>query len=106
MKLFCCNQDAHDIAHNSVQHDRTKHVEADRFFIKEKLEDKIVEVLVIRIAIQNLFHLLIDPAVSPGISVPNCFVTHSCWTGTPTVIRIGSMIAIVGVVLVLTLEKA
>ncbi|RVW82220.1 Retrovirus-related Pol polyprotein from transposon RE1 [Vitis vinifera] len=26
-----------------VQHDRTKHVEVDRFFIKEKLDDKIVE---------------------------------------------------------------
>lgn len=39
MKLFCGNQDAHDIAHNPVQHDRTKHVEADKFFIKEKLED-------------------------------------------------------------------
>ncbi|RVW53045.1 Retrovirus-related Pol polyprotein from transposon RE1 [Vitis vinifera] len=32
-----------DIAHNPVQHDRTKHVEVDRFFIKEKLDDKIVE---------------------------------------------------------------
>ncbi|KAL6332568.1 hypothetical protein AAG906_008988 [Vitis piasezkii] len=26
-----------------VQHDCTKHVEVDRFFIKEKLDDKIVE---------------------------------------------------------------
>ncbi|WJZ91854.1 hypothetical protein VitviT2T_010894 [Vitis vinifera] len=32
-----------DIAHNPVQHDHTKHVEVDRFFIKEKLDDKIVE---------------------------------------------------------------
>ncbi|XP_057835178.1 uncharacterized mitochondrial protein AtMg00810-like [Cryptomeria japonica] len=31
-----------DIAHNPVQHDRTKHVEVDRFFIKEKLDEKIV----------------------------------------------------------------
>ncbi|RVW43561.1 Retrovirus-related Pol polyprotein from transposon RE2 [Vitis vinifera] len=37
-----------DIAHNPVQHDRTKHVEVDRFFIKEKLDDKIVELLKIR----------------------------------------------------------
>ena len=32
-----------DIAHNLVQHDRTKHVEVDIFFIKEKLEEKIIE---------------------------------------------------------------
>ncbi|RVW21889.1 Retrovirus-related Pol polyprotein from transposon RE1 [Vitis vinifera] len=28
-----------------IQHDRTKHVEVDKFFIKEKLDDKIVELL-------------------------------------------------------------
>ncbi|RVW20273.1 Retrovirus-related Pol polyprotein from transposon RE1 [Vitis vinifera] len=37
-----------DIAHNPVQHGRTKHVEVDRFFIKEKLDDKIVELPKIR----------------------------------------------------------
>ncbi|RVW37420.1 Retrovirus-related Pol polyprotein from transposon RE1 [Vitis vinifera] len=37
-----------DIAHNPVQHDRTKHVEVDRFFIKKKLDDKIVELPKIR----------------------------------------------------------
>ncbi|RVX13689.1 Retrovirus-related Pol polyprotein from transposon RE1 [Vitis vinifera] len=37
-----------DIAHNPVQHDRIKHVEVDRFFIKEKLDDKIVELPKIR----------------------------------------------------------
>ncbi|KAL6311038.1 hypothetical protein AAG906_015924 [Vitis piasezkii] len=31
-----------------LQHDRTKHVEVDRFFIKEKLDDKIVELPKIR----------------------------------------------------------
>ncbi|RVW61238.1 Retrovirus-related Pol polyprotein from transposon RE1 [Vitis vinifera] len=31
-----------------VQHDRTKHIEMDRFFIKEKLDDKIVELPKIR----------------------------------------------------------
>ncbi|KAM1763339.1 hypothetical protein ACFX11_002688 [Malus domestica] len=35
---------ARDIAHNPVQHDRTKHVEVDRFFIKEKLDSKVIEV--------------------------------------------------------------
>ncbi|RVX00402.1 Retrovirus-related Pol polyprotein from transposon TNT 1-94 [Vitis vinifera] len=41
--LFAC-----DIAHNPIQHDRIKHVEVDRFFIKEKLDDKIVELSKIR----------------------------------------------------------
>ena len=41
--LFCDNKAACDIAHNLVQQDRTKHVEVDKFFIKEKFDDKIME---------------------------------------------------------------
>ncbi|BBG98715.1 HXXXD-type acyl-transferase family protein, partial [Prunus dulcis] len=44
MQLFCDNKSARDIADNPVQHDRTKHVEVDRHFIKEKLEKKIVSI--------------------------------------------------------------
>ncbi|RVW82799.1 Copia protein [Vitis vinifera] len=48
IRLFCDNKAACDIAHNPVQHDCTKHVEVDGFFIKEKLDDKIVELPKIR----------------------------------------------------------
>ena len=44
MKLYCDNKSAREIAENPVQHDRTKHVEVDRHFIKEKLERKIVSI--------------------------------------------------------------
>ena len=38
MKLFCNNKTTIDISNNPVQHDRTKHVEIDKYFIKEKLD--------------------------------------------------------------------
>ena len=39
MKLYCDNKAAISISHNPVLHDRTKHVEVDKHFIKEKIED-------------------------------------------------------------------
>ena len=38
IRVYCDNNAAVSIAHNPVQHDRTKHVEVDRHFIKEKIE--------------------------------------------------------------------
>lgn len=40
MKLFCDTDNKFDIiiAHNLVQHERTKHIEVDRHFFKEKLD--------------------------------------------------------------------
>ena len=38
IQLFCDNKSAICIAHDPVQHDRTKHIEVDNHFIKEKLE--------------------------------------------------------------------
>ncbi|OMO77059.1 Reverse transcriptase, RNA-dependent DNA polymerase [Corchorus capsularis] len=48
IRLYCDNKAAWDIAHNPVQHDRTKHVEVDKFFIKEKLDEGIVDLPKIR----------------------------------------------------------
>ena len=41
-KLYYDNNAAINIAHNPVQHDKTKHVEVDRHFIKEKLERGVI----------------------------------------------------------------
>ena len=38
MKIYCDNKAAISIAHNPVLHNRTKHIEVDKHFIKEKIE--------------------------------------------------------------------
>ena len=42
MKLYCDNKSAINIAYNLIQHDRTKHIEVDRHFIKENFEKGVV----------------------------------------------------------------
>ena len=42
MKLFCNNKFAISIAYNPVHHDRTKHVEVDKHFIKENIENGVI----------------------------------------------------------------
>ena len=39
LKMFCDNQATISISHNPIHHDRTKHVEIDQHFIKEKVEN-------------------------------------------------------------------
>lgn len=38
VRIYCNNKAAISIAHDPVQHDRTKHVEVDRHFIKDHLK--------------------------------------------------------------------
>ena len=45
MKLYYDNHAAISIAKNLVHHDRTKHVEIDRHFIKEKLEEGTIKLV-------------------------------------------------------------
>ena len=46
--LYCDNKAAISISENPVQHDRTKHEEIYRHFIKEKLEKKIINLPFVR----------------------------------------------------------
>jgi hypothetical protein len=43
LKLWCDSKSAISIANNPVQRDKTKHVEIDKFFIKEKLKSGLLE---------------------------------------------------------------
>nr|GEX57202.1 putative ribonuclease H-like domain-containing protein [Tanacetum cinerariifolium] len=47
-KIMSDNKAAIQISKNPVQHDRTKHVEVDRHFIKEKLEAEIITLPLVR----------------------------------------------------------
>jgi hypothetical protein len=49
MKLYYDNKIVYDITYNLVQHDRTKHVEINRHFIKEKLKAEITEISDVRL---------------------------------------------------------
>ena len=42
MRLYCDNKSAISLAHNPVQHDRTKHVEIDRHFMKESINNGVI----------------------------------------------------------------
>ena len=42
IRLYCDNKSTINIAHNSIQHDTTKHVEVDKHFIKEKLDSGLI----------------------------------------------------------------
>ncbi|RVW58950.1 Retrovirus-related Pol polyprotein from transposon RE1 [Vitis vinifera] len=57
MKMFCDNQSAINIAKNPVHHDRTKHVEIDRHFINEKIEEGIIKMLYVPTCFKQLTFL-------------------------------------------------
>ncbi|RVW17646.1 Retrovirus-related Pol polyprotein from transposon RE1 [Vitis vinifera] len=52
MRLYCDNKAAVSIAHNLVQHNKTKHVEIERHFIKEKIDSGLICTLFIASKLQ------------------------------------------------------
>ena len=65
MKLYCDNKSAISIAHNPVQHDRTKHIEIDKHFIKEKLDSGLCS----NVFHENISKLGVEDLYSPALRV-------------------------------------
>ena len=70
-KILCDNEAAIQISENPVQHDRTKHVEIDRHFIKEKIEAGVIGLSPVRS--ENQFADILTKAVNRKI-LGNCLV--------------------------------
>jgi len=81
MSLYYDNTSAIAIAHNPVQHDRTKHVEIDRHFIEEKLEDGIIFFPFVRSELQLVD--VLTKGVSSKVFNESLFKLRMCDTYAP-----------------------
>jgi hypothetical protein len=66
LNVWCDNKSAICIANNPVQHDRTTHIEIDRFFIKEKLDAGIIKISYVSIGQQ------IADCLTKGLAPKDC----------------------------------
>ena len=71
LKLWCDNKSALSIATNPVQHDRTKHVDIDRFFIKERLDDGTLKLDFVTSSEQ------VADCLTKGLGVKDCVLACS-----------------------------
>jgi len=73
--LYGDNKWAISISHNPVQHDKTKHIEIDRHFIKEKLDSGLITTFYVpsRLQLADLF--------TKGLST-NFMISHASWDRT------------------------
>lgn len=78
IRTLCCdNKAAITIVHNPIQHDRTKHVEIDRHFIKEKMTEGVICTPYVR-SEDQLADILTKLRESPAKSL-----SLLCQTGNP-----------------------
>jgi hypothetical protein len=66
LRVWCNTKLAIWMASKPVQHDRTKHVEIDCFFIKEELDDDIIRINHVNLEGQIADHL------TKGLGVKEC----------------------------------
>nr|GEW67470.1 RNA-directed DNA polymerase, eukaryota, reverse transcriptase zinc-binding domain protein [Tanacetum cinerariifolium] len=101
-KIFSDNKAAIQISENPVQHDRTKHIEVDRHFIKEKLEAKIIALPFVRskdqladiltkAVMRRIFTNINQKHVPPGYVAPT---TRSKYKRYQCILLILSLIAL------------